>query len=63
MRGRGWVSSRVVTVQGWTAPPLLPCYPVENHYNTRTMPHANDGAEALPPIAALFLVVFDQKIG
>ncbi|KAF2148384.1 hypothetical protein K461DRAFT_288576 [Myriangium duriaei CBS 260.36] len=27
------------------------------------MPHANDGAEALPPIAALFLVVFDQKIG
>lgn len=27
------------------------------------MPHANGSAEALPPIAALFLVVFDQKIG
>ncbi|PSK51739.1 hypothetical protein B9Z65_3006 [Elsinoe australis] len=27
------------------------------------MPHADDGAEALPPVAALFLVVFDKKIG
>ncbi|KAF4547545.1 Hypothetical protein D9617_40g012840 [Elsinoe fawcettii] len=27
------------------------------------MPHADDNAELLPPIAALFLVVFDKKIG
>ncbi|GAM90791.1 hypothetical protein ANO11243_088360 [Dothideomycetidae sp. 11243] len=33
------------------------------HHIFHKMPHASEAPEALPPIAALFLVVFDQKIG